>query len=53
LGFLLTKIDFGNKNIYLPMVVAILTAIIARGVSVYISMFLLKFQKKEKEVPMK
>jgi NhaP-type Na+/H+ or K+/H+ antiporter len=53
LGFLLANINFSNTSVYLPMFVAILITMIARAVSVYLSIYLLKFQKKEKEVPLR
>ncbi len=51
LGFLLTGIDFSNSAIYLPMATAILIAMVARAVGVYLSLYWLKFQKQEKEIP--
>ncbi len=51
LGFLLTEINFSSPVILLPIFVAILVTMFARAVSVYFSSWLLKFQKKEKQIP--
>lgn len=52
LGFLLTGINFTSPAILLPIAIAILVAMFARAVSVYASIYLLKFQKKEKPIPL-
>ncbi len=51
LGFLLTEINFSGGAILLPIILAILITAIARAISVYSSLYFLKFQKKEKQIP--
>ncbi len=51
LGMLIADIDISNKTFLIATALAIVIVILARAISVYSSLSLLKLQKKEKLVP--